>query len=82
MKKVYLIILGIKICYDLIFGFVIIFVEGGGGDEKFRLVLCFDMKIESYLWVVLCVGMFYFVCLSVISCWGCVCVCVGKVSSG
>lgn len=30
MKKAHLIILGTKICHDLIFGLVIIFVEGGG----------------------------------------------------
>lgn len=29
MKKAHLIILGTKICHDLIFGLVIIFVEGG-----------------------------------------------------
>lgn len=31
MKKAHLIILGTKICHDLIFGLVIIFVEGGRG---------------------------------------------------
>lgn len=49
MKKAHLIILGTKICHDLIFGLVIIFVEGGGGDETSRLVSCLDMKTESHL---------------------------------
>lgn len=34
MKKAHLIILGTKICHDLIFGLVIIFVEGGEGGMK------------------------------------------------
>lgn len=34
MKKAHLIILGTKICHDLIFGLVIIFVEGGGGMKS------------------------------------------------
>lgn len=49
MKEAHLIILGTKICHDLIFGLVIIFVEGGRGDEKSRLVSCLDMKTESHL---------------------------------
>lgn len=42
MKKAHLIILGTKICHDLIFGLE-------GGDEKSRLVSCLDMKTESHL---------------------------------
>lgn len=55
MKKAHLIILGTKICHDLIFGLVIIFVEGGRGGWKVQIgVMSWYEDRESFMSCIMC----------------------------